>query len=438
MDALGDMRPKLLKRLAILFIVVFGLLNVLAMLNGQTLRRIMSSGGRERRGDAETPTAKLLHDQHRFLYHYSNLSAEDFTPEALHHLKVYVYQVPELFNTEQLLLNKKNPPPIRDPNCSSNFYSAEVSLHQFLLKSPCRTLDPWQADFFFVPSYSSCFLINNHPNNLTKTALFHDKLYKHVVTKHPYFNLSRGRDHVWIFSQGFGAKMFGNWRLINDGIFLVHNGQFTLDEFTPHKDISIPPDLSGYRFPSVYELPPSQRPPRKWLAHFGGTVLPATLKDERGSFYSKGVRQYIKAHFSKDEDFRITGTRVDTYTHDMMSSQFCLCPEGWHAWNPRPYQAIILGCIPVLLSEEIELAFEDRVDYSKFIVRVRPRDVSRLKEILKGFSTHEVEAMQQEMEKVWRLFSYGRSGLAPYMILDSLVERKTFNHMRRNYVAVEG
>ena len=364
---------------------------------------------------------------------YTHLTVDDFTLGLLNNLKIYVYDLPELFNKEQIALNKKKPPPIWDPSCTENFYSAEYSLHQFLLKSPIRTQDPWVADYFYVPSYSSCFLINNHPNNLTKTAIFNQKLYHHITTKYAYFNTSQGRDHVWAFSQGFGAKMFGNWHLINNGIFLVHNGQFTIDDFTPHKDITIPPDLSGYKFPSVYELPPEKRPARKWLGHFGGTVLPADLTDERGSFYSKGVRQYIKKHYSSDPDFRITGTRVESYINDMMSSRFCLCPEGWHAWNPRPYQAIILGCIPVLLSEEIELAFEDAVDYSKFIIRVKPRDVSKLKEILESISNLEIRSIQQEMEKVWRLFSYGENGLAPYMVLDALGRRKSPHHIQRNY-----
>ena len=163
-------------------------------------------------------------------------------------------------------------------------------------------------------------------------------------------------------------------------------------------------------------------------------MLPATLKDERGSFYSKGVRQYIKEHFSKDKSFRITGTRIESYIDDMMSSQFCLCPEGWHAWNPRPYQAVILGCIPVLLSEEIELAFEDTIDYSKFMVRIRPGDVSKLKTILKSIDSSEIEAMQSEMERIWRLFSYGPNGLAPHMILDALGRKRTPNHIHRSYL----
>ena len=39
-------------------------------------------------------------------------------------------------------------------------YSIESALHEYLLQSPHRTLDPEQADFFYVPVYTSCFF---HP-----------------------------------------------------------------------------------------------------------------------------------------------------------------------------------------------------------------------------------------------------------------------------------
>lgn len=350
----------------------------------------------------------------------------------LSNLKIYVYELPSIFNDVQVSINAAYPPKIRDPNCTANFYSAEVSLHRFLARSQYRTLIPSDADFFYVPAYSCCFLINNHPNNLTKTAIFHQKLFNYIRKEYPFFNHSSGRDHIWAFTQGYGPQLFGDWRQIKNGIFLVHNGQFSLDEFTPHKDLTIPPDLTGYKFPSFYELPPSKRPERsKWLAHFGGTVV--YDKDERGVQYSRGVRQYIKENFSSDPDFRITGTRSDTYIQDMMSSVFCLCPEGWHAWNPRPYQAVLLGCIPVLLSEEIELAYEEVIDYSRFMLRVRPSDVSQLKSILSQVSEEEVEAKRRGLERVWRLFSYGPSGLAPHMILKMLARRKAPNHIRRDY-----
>lgn len=42
------------------------------------------------------------------------------------------------------------------------FYGIQIepALHEMLLQSPHRTLDPELADFFYVPVYTSCFL---HP-----------------------------------------------------------------------------------------------------------------------------------------------------------------------------------------------------------------------------------------------------------------------------------
>lgn len=37
-------------------------------------------------------------------------------------------------------------------------YRSEPALHEMLLMSPHRTLDPEQADFFYVPVYSSCYI----------------------------------------------------------------------------------------------------------------------------------------------------------------------------------------------------------------------------------------------------------------------------------------
>lgn len=41
-------------------------------------------------------------------------------------------------------------------------YSIESLLHEWLLQSPHRVLDPDQADLFYVPVYTSCFM---HPIN---------------------------------------------------------------------------------------------------------------------------------------------------------------------------------------------------------------------------------------------------------------------------------
>lgn len=42
-------------------------------------------------------------------------------------------------------------------NPTANVYALETLFHEMLLQSPHRTLDPEEADFFYVPVYASCY-----------------------------------------------------------------------------------------------------------------------------------------------------------------------------------------------------------------------------------------------------------------------------------------
>lgn len=355
-----------------------------------------------------------------------------------HDVRVFVYNLPPKFNTLQVARSHQRPAPIRDPYCDENFYSAEVTVHKQLLKSAARTKNPDVADFFYVPIYVTCFLINNHPNNLTKTGMFFEDAMDYVTQKYPYFNASQGRDHVFTFTQGFGARLSGpRWREWSNAIFLTHNGDFESEEYTPRKDIVIPPDLSHYLIP-VYD-DPIKRPSltlerRKFLAHFGGQSFSSKISDHRGSNYSGGVRQYFASELYRFPGFRITGTRSDDYLDDMHNSMFCLAPEGWHPWSPRPYYGLLLGCVPVVLSERQELAFEDVVPYDDIVVWVRPDDVFSLNSILRSITSEDIMRRLQLMEKLWPMFWYGEhKGAAMDTILGELSRHKYISHPRRHY-----
>lgn len=318
-----------------------------------------------------------------------------------------------------------HPGPIRDPRCDANFYSAEVHIHRFLLNSPVRTHNPEEADFFYVPVYTTCDLITHQPNDVPRVGRHFGEAMSIIMYEFPYWNRSSGRDHVFMFSQGFAGRLAGDWQLYKNAIFIVHNGEFSAPEYTPRKDVTVPPELRAYLVPYWLENPiAALHGPRKYLAQFGGQVLSATISDHRGSNYSGGVRQYIQKHYSDHPEYRITGVRSDTYISDMKNSKFCLAPEGWHPWSPRPYYGILMGCIPVIISEVQELAFEELVDWDSFTVWVRPSDISHLNIILRSFSDNELLRRRLAMKKVWRTFWYTDEGLAYQALLQSLYNRK--------------
>ena len=55
-------------------------------------------------------------------------------------------------------------------------------------------------------------------------------------------------------------------------------------------------------------------------------------------------------------------------TEGMRSSKFCLHPAGDTPSSCRLFDAIVSHCIPVIISDKIELPFEDEIDYSEFSV----------------------------------------------------------------------
>ena len=50
----------------------------------------------------------------------------------------------------------------------------------------------------------------------------------------------------------------------------------------------------------------------------------------------------------------------------MLSSKFCLHPAGDAPSSCRLFDAIVSHCGPVIISDRIELPFEDEIDYNRF------------------------------------------------------------------------
>lgn len=93
----------------------------------------------------------------------------------------------------------------------------------------------------------------------------------------------------------------------------------------------------------------------------------------------------------------------------MHTSKFCLNPAGDTPSACRLFDSIVSLCVPVIISDSIELPFEDVIDYRKIAIFVD--STSALKpgfvvSMLRGITTLRIMQYQRELKEVSTIFIF--------------------------------
>ena len=94
----------------------------------------------------------------------------------------------------------------------------------------------------------------------------------------------------------------------------------------------------------------------------------------------------------------------------MRTSEFCLHPAGDTPTSCRLFDAVVSLCIPVIVSDNIELPFEGMVDYSDFSVFVSVSNALQpnwLVNYLKSIPKEQKDRFKENMARVQHIFEYG-------------------------------
>lgn len=179
-------------------------------------------------------------------------------------LKIYVYDEDEITELRKLTIGALF--------CSRGQWGMEAQIHDFLRASSLRTLNPEEADWFFVPGYAICML---EGNVWTMEQL--DKIYIDLVQSLPYFSRSRGRDHIFVFGSGMSVSVFESWKAhIPESLLLTPETELFNDlawvsepTFETWRDVVIPGHLDLSELISLvnHAKPLAER---KWLGCFFG------------------------------------------------------------------------------------------------------------------------------------------------------------------------
>lgn len=334
---------------------------------------------------------------------------------------------------------------------------------------------------------------------------------RYIQGAYPFWNASGGADHVWLMLHDEGPCFAP--RAIRPSILLTHYGYWaasprawgTFDDdhflrfpgfyrrylgddprtpgacFTRGKDLVISP----WKTPTFWLRQLRSTPPaaaeRPGLAFFAGD-----LGFHRLSGYSHDLRQ--RAHglfcdpsttkksnctpvaYNKECDCECRpdipidcslwreGVTITAHTRryhrQLREHQFCLAFPG-DGWSSRVLDAVVHGCVPVIIQDESEMFFEGAfeaaqlgLDYADFSLRVREADLASLVRILEAVSAERLASLQRGVLRVrdyfvWKdvynpdgadrrsLLSAGRPGHDGFLLLVAALEDRALRLLRK-------
>ena len=282
--------------------------------------------------------------------------------------------------------------------------------------------------------------------------------YRHVQTEYAHLNRSAGMNHIWTFAEHVSSNIeahlkftkkydtaaavdatrtqqltnqrsnTGTWH--GSSIIVTTNGDRS-GAYSPWKDIVIPPNLESQIKPVWPEPRFLLADEREYTASFGGSVVDCSTCPPhwpRCCESTNVVRSFIREHLTQYDDFAIVESRhAPSYASNMRRSNFCLCPPGRSGVFVRPYEAILSGCIPVVFSPHVDLAFAGVIEYDKFVIYYDIEKLPQLATYLRSVSQEEIVKRRLAMEKIWRRLMFNtimEEGDAVSTMMELLTARK--------------
>lgn len=325
-------------------------------------------------------------------------------------LKVYMYDLPPDFHFGLLDWKGKKIgvwPDLRSvvpsyPGGLNLQHSIEYWLTLDLLSStlpdrpgPCsaiRVENARDADIVFVPFFSS-LSYNRHSKvgknqKKSRNNLLQEKLVEFLGAQEEW-KRSGGRDHV-ILAHHPNSML--------DARMKLWPAMFVLSDFGRY-----PPNIANVEKDVIA---PYKHVIRTFVNDSSGFDNRPTLLYFQGAIYRKagGIIRQELYYLLKDEESvhfsfgSVQGNGIRNASQGMHLSKFCLNIAGDTPSSNRLFDAIASHCVPVIISDEIELPYEDVIDYSEFCIFVRNSDALK-----KGFLMNLIRSIgRDDWTRMWK------------------------------------
>jgi hypothetical protein len=184
--------------------------------------------------------------------------------------------------------------------------------------------------------------------------------------------------------------------------FVSESTEHSYPCFKPHESTIIPPVSplrhvleKKYRDPNL--LYPSKT--RKFFVFI--PLLDHNIVQRRLAGLGSGLFPTIKSE-------KIVIGQKNADVNELISqSVFCLYTPGGPASASLVYEMMYAGCIPVIISSNLILAFDEILDWRQFSVRVREDELYMIESRLIHYSDADIAQLQSNVLKARNAFWYG-------------------------------
>ncbi|EYU18405.1 hypothetical protein ABFS82_02G053200 [Erythranthe guttata] len=312
------------------------------------------------------------------VYHWAEGFRMDYA-QMERKLKIYAYPAPadQRYSNYQTITGK---------------YASEGYFFKNIRESSFLTDDPELAHLFFIPI--SAHKLHQKVSSYDEMAAIIGEYIQRLIIKYPYWNRSLGADHFFLTCHEIDTRATERAPLlaVKNLIRVVCSPTYN-SSFVPHKDVSLP----------LINMPFSKPPPST-----ANDLQNRTILGYWAGVCNTEIRERMVKLWSKDLELEIQNETA--YNHARMTkfytSKFCICPAGSRITSNRIIMAIRYGCVPVIMSDYYELPFKDVLDWRKFSVILRERDVYNLKGILKAKAGAEFRMLHTNLLKVQNRFEW--------------------------------
>ncbi|XP_061372524.1 probable arabinosyltransferase ARAD1 [Gastrolobium bilobum] len=299
-------------------------------------------------------------------------------------------------------------------------------------RTAIRVRNSSEADVIFVPFFSSLsynrYSKTSPREKKSRNKVLQEKLVKYLTAQEEW-KRSGGRDHL-ILAHHPNSMLDARMKLWPATFILSDFGRYPPNVANVEKDVIAP-----YKHViGSYVNDDSSFDSRPTLLYFQGAIY---RKD--GGYARQELFYLLKEE--KDVHFSFGSVQkggVKKATEGMRSSKFCLNIAGDTPSSNRLFDAIASHCVPVIISDQIELPYEDVIDYSEFCIFVRTRDAIKKKYLInfiRSIGKDEWTRMRNKLKEVQSFYEFqfpSKEGDAVQMIWQAIARKVPLMKLKTN------